>query len=75
MSVVPSPYIAYTHDYTGPMGINDCPSGTYEMMWVDTVDRGVIWENDGSVGSSVSLRKPLSISNEVALYLKCAAEE
>ncbi len=64
-------YIAYTYDYSGPMGIKSMTAGTYDLMWFDTVDGDTVKQTGVSVSSgNVTWGKPGSVGNEVALYIK-----
>ncbi|MCP4261960.1 MAG: hypothetical protein GY774_31330 [Planctomycetes bacterium] len=64
-------YIAYTYDYSGPMGVKGMTSGNYDLMWFDTVDGDTVHQTSVSVYSSrLILSKPDSIGKEIALYIK-----
>jgi len=64
-------YIAYTYDYSGPMGVKVQTSGTYDLLWFDTVDGYTVKQTGVSVSSSdATWTRPASIGNEVALYIK-----
>lgn len=64
-------YIAYTYDYSGPMGIKGLPGGRYDLLWVDTVNgRMERRENVDLPPGEPSLAKPDGFSDEVAVYLK-----
>jgi hypothetical protein len=64
-------YIAYTYNYSGPMGVKGMTTGNYDLMWFDTVDGDIVHQKGVSVYSSnVILSKPDSIGNEVALYIR-----
>ena len=64
-------YIAYTYDYSGPMGVMSLATGTYDLKWFDTVDGDTMLQNDVSVPSgNVTWSKPGSMSNEIALYIR-----
>jgi len=64
-------YIAYTYDYSGPMGIKGMSAGTYDMRWFDTVDGNMVTQSGVAVSSGdVTWLKPDSIGNEIALYIK-----
>jgi hypothetical protein len=64
-------YIAYTYDYSGPMGIKGMTAGTYDLMWFDAVDGETVHQTDVSVYSgNFILSKPDTIGNEVALYIR-----
>lgn len=64
-------YIAYTYDYSGPMGVKNMAAGTYDLMWFDTVDGDTVTQRGVWVPSGdVTWTKPDSISSEIALYIK-----
>lgn len=64
-------YIAYTYDYSGPMGVQGMMAGRYDFVWFDPVDGDTVTQKDVSVSSGdVTWTKPDSIGNEVALYIK-----
>jgi hypothetical protein len=64
-------YIAYTYNYSGPMGVKSMTAGTYDLKWFDTVDGDTVIQSGVSVPSGdVTWSKPDSISNEIALYIK-----
>jgi len=64
-------YIAYTYDYSGPMGIKGITTGTYDLIWFDTVDGDTVRQTGVSVYSSnFILNKPDSIGKEIALYIR-----
>ena len=64
-------YIAYTYDYSGPMGIKSMTAGTYDLKWFDTVDGDTVIQTGVSVPTGdVTWNKPNSMSNEIALYIK-----
>ena len=64
-------YIAYTYDYSGPMGIKSMTAGTYDLKWYDTIDGDTVTQARISVGSGdATWAKPDSVGNEVALYIK-----
>jgi hypothetical protein len=68
-------YIAYTYDYTGPMGVKDMTAGTYDLMWYDTTNGDIVRRLGVSVGSGdVTWSKPDTLSNEVALYIRRQSE-
>jgi hypothetical protein len=69
-------YIAYTYDYSGPMGIKDMAAGTYDLMWFDAVDGDVVSESGVEVGAGdVVWSKPgYLIGDEVALYIEHKTE-
>ena len=64
-------YIAYTYDYSGPLGLEGLRAGKYDLLWFDTVDGGMLKQNGVEVDAGeASWAKPDSMSNEVALYVK-----
>jgi hypothetical protein len=64
-------YIAYTYDYSGPMGVKNMAAGTYDLTWFDTVDGDTVMQDGLSVGSGdVTWAKPDSIGSEIALSIK-----
>lgn len=64
-------YIAYTHRYTGPMGVEGISSGVYDLKWFDPTD-GQFAEQSGVTVSagSATWEKPESFGLEVALYIR-----
>ena len=65
-----SSYIAYTYDYSGPMGIKGMTAGSYELTWFDTVSGDQVIQTGIPVPSGdVIWSKPESMSNEIALYV------
>lgn len=64
-------YIAYTYDYSGPMGLKSMTAGTYDLKWFDTVHGNMVTQTGVAVSSGdVTWVKPDSIGNEVVLYIK-----
>jgi len=64
-------YIAYTYDYSGPMGLKSMAAGKYNLVWFDPVDGDIVTQSGVSVSSGdVTWAKPDSIGREVALYIK-----
>jgi hypothetical protein len=64
-------YIAYTYNYTGPMGVRDMTAGTYDLKWFDTTDGDTVIQTSVSVPSgNAKWTKPDSMSREIALYIK-----
>jgi hypothetical protein len=64
-------YIAYTYDYSGPMGVKNIPAGTYELKWFDTVDGNMVTQTGVSVSSGdVTWSKTSSLGKEIALYIR-----
>ncbi len=63
-------YIAYTYDYSGPMGVRDMTPAKYDLMWFDPVDGDTVTQKDVSVSSGdATWTKPDTIGTEVALYI------
>ena len=64
-------YIAYTYNYSGPMGVKGIAAGNYDLRWFDTVDGDTVHQTGISVYSSqFILSKPDSIGKEIALYIR-----
>ena len=64
-------YIAYTYDYSGPMGLKSMTAGTYDLKWFDTADGDMVTQNGVAVSSGdVTCNRPDSIGNEAAFYIK-----
>jgi hypothetical protein len=64
-------YIAYTYDYSSPMGIKGMTAGNYDLKWFDTTDGDMIIQAGVLVPSGdVTWTKPDSMSKETALYIK-----
>jgi hypothetical protein len=64
-------YIAYTYNYSEPMGLKSMTAGTYDLKWFDTVDGDTVMQTGVSVSAGdVIWNKPDSIGREVALYVK-----
>jgi hypothetical protein len=64
-------YTAYTYAYSASMGIKSLVAGTYDLMWFDTLDGGVVRQSQVPVPwGNVSWKKPATMSNEVTLYVK-----
>ena len=64
-------YIAYSYDYSGPLGLKSMTAGTYDLKWFDTVDGDMVTQTDVAVSSGdVTWIRPDSIGNEAALYIK-----
>jgi len=65
-----SSYIAYTYDYSGPMGIRNMTAGTYDLTWFDATDGNTVTQSGVSVRSGdVTWPKPASRGSEIALYI------
>ena len=64
-------YIAYTYNYSDPMGVKGMTAGTYDFVWFDTVDGDTVRQTGVSISSGdATWTKPASIGNEVTLYIK-----
>jgi hypothetical protein len=64
-------YIAYTYDYSGPMGVKGLTAGTYDLKWFDTVNGDTVIQTGVSVPSGdVTWSRPDSMSKEIALYIR-----
>lgn len=64
-------YIAYTYNYSGPMGIKGVAAGTYDLKWFDTVNGNTVNQPGVAVASrDVTWNKPDSFGSEIALYIK-----
>jgi len=64
-------YIAYTYNYSGPMGVKSMIAGTYDLKWFDTVDGDMVAQTGVSVSSGdITWTKPDSMGRELALYIK-----
>ena len=64
-------YIAYTYDYTGPMGLQELPAGTYELLWFDTITGKSLRQRVSQSAANVSAwEKPGEFGKEIALYIK-----
>ncbi len=62
--------IAYTYDYSGPMGVKDVTAGSYDLTWLDTVNGRARTETNVTVAAGDCIwSKPAAFGNEVALYL------
>jgi hypothetical protein len=65
-------YIAYTYNYSGPMGVKGVTVGTYDLKWFDTIDGDTIIQSDVLARfGDVTWIRPDSMSNEIVLYIKC----
>jgi hypothetical protein len=64
-------YIAYTYDYSGPMGVRGMTAGTYDLKWFDTTDGDMVIQAPVSVPfGNVTWTKPDSMGGELALYIR-----
>ncbi|OQB15599.1 MAG: hypothetical protein BWY15_00311 [Firmicutes bacterium ADurb.Bin193] len=65
-------YIAYSHTYSGSMGVKNMRAGTYDLKWFDCASG--TWVNQDNVTlteGTNSFTKPAGITgSEVALYIK-----
>ncbi len=61
-------WIAYTENYGKPVGVKDLPGGSYDLLWLDTVDGKTAWQR-GVAGSGAGFEKPAEFSKEVAVYI------
>jgi hypothetical protein len=69
-----SSYIAYTYDYSGPMGIKNMTAGVYDLMWFDTLDGNVAKQSNISVSQGdATWPKPASMGSEIVLYIHRSA--
>jgi hypothetical protein len=67
--------IAYTYDYSGPMGVRDLATGAYDLTWFDTISGRSQTESGVIVPAGESTwSKPVAFGNEIALYLKTATK-
>jgi len=48
-------YIAYTYDYSGPMGVKGMTAGKYDLIWFDTVDGDTVHQTNVSIHSTFSI--------------------
>ncbi len=63
--------IAYTDNYGKPVSVKDLPAGSYDLLWLDTVDGKTVWQRGVAVpGAGASFEKPAAFSNEVAVYIR-----
>jgi hypothetical protein len=64
-------YIAYTEAYGKPLGVKDLKPGTFDLLWLDTVDGRSVWQRGVKTSASGGMfEKPAGYANEVALYIK-----
>jgi len=63
-------YIAYTYDYTGPMGVKAMAAGAYDLTWFDTADGRTVKQTVSVSAGDATWSKPDSVGAEVALYIK-----
>ena len=60
-------YIAYTYDYSGPMGVRGMAAGIYDLKWFDTTDGDMVIQVGVSVSSgNVTWTKPDSMGSDPA---------
>jgi len=65
-------YIAYTYAYSESMGVKSMTAGMYDLTWFDTLDGDTVRQKGIPAASGdVTWSKPSSMSNEIALYIKC----
>lgn len=62
-------FIAYTERYEKPVGLKKLAPGTYDLLWLDTVDGKTVWQRGVAVSAAASFQKPASFGNEVAVYI------
>jgi hypothetical protein len=64
-------YVAYTYDYRDRMGVKRLPPGSYELLWLDTVDGTEVTQTVRvSSTRDATWEKPDSIGDEIALSIK-----
>ena len=64
-------YIAYTYEYSGPMGLKELPKGQYELLWFDTVSgRSHRMRIEQPATGEARWEKPQEMGNEIALYVR-----
>lgn len=69
-------YIAYTYDYSGPMGIKNMKQGVYDLLWFDAICGKQANQAAVSVASGKGMwSKPESMGSEIALYIKRRAPD
>ena len=65
-----SSYIAYTYSATGPLGLKGITAGTYDLVWLDTINgASVVQKAVRAPDGEVKWTKPASLGEEVALYV------
>jgi hypothetical protein len=68
-------YIAYTYDYSGPMGLKEIPTGSYDLLWFDTISGAKVEQRGVTVTTAnVTWSKPDEFGNEIALHIKRTRE-
>jgi hypothetical protein len=65
-----SSYIAYTDVYGKPIGVKGLKPGTFDLLWLDTVDGKSAWQRGVTAPAGGLFEKPAGYSNEVAVYIK-----
>jgi hypothetical protein len=64
-------YIAYSYNYSGPMGVKDLPAGEYELIWFDTISgRSETRSGIQIEAGEATWSKPGSFGIEIALFVK-----
>ena len=64
-------YIAYTYDYTGPMGLKELPQGQYELLWFDSVTgKSYRTRTRQPATGEARWEKPEEFGREIALYVR-----
>jgi hypothetical protein len=65
-------YILYTYDYENNIGIKGLSSGWYDLLWMDTETGETVTQHISRriAGGEITWKKPESIGNEVALYVR-----
>jgi hypothetical protein len=68
-------YIAYTFAATAPLGLKGMTPGTYNLLWLDTIDGRCVTQNGVAVaGGEAKWAKPEGMSGEVAVYIQRARQ-
>jgi hypothetical protein len=66
-------YIAYTFNAAAPLGLKSIAAGTYDLLWLDTVDGRTAVQKGVAVSSGdAKFTKPEALGGEVAVYIKRA---
>lgn len=69
-------YIAYTFNGSAALGLKGMTAGTYNLLWLDTIDGRTVSQTEVAVASGeAKWTRPDSFSSEIALYVKRAASE
>jgi len=64
-------YIAYASSLSGNIGLKNMTEGIYDFKWFDVVNSNTVFQEDIFVYSgNQSWNKPVSIGNELAVYIK-----